>query len=352
VDGIEIERVPSLTPESFVRNYIARGRPVIVSEEPALRSVSQRWSLDYLVSKHTSHRVAVEHYPSGDRSKFWTYTDMELEAYVRLIREDPSQRARYYLAEKPLAEVLPHTHAEVAIPGVLRGMSIKDISLFAGIDTFTNGHYHVTPVEAVLTQLCGAKVLKLYEPRQLAALHPYPWYSMRWNWSRISMCDADAVLPSRATPHVCTLHAGDLLFIPQGWFHLARGLGESISITYFFKGSWAHANARIALRDLAAYAERRVLIDPLMRLSGSAQGIGKLLRLGAFLGIVPRAELDIWTARFGAPVPRARPAGEQEGACLHPETTQGVDCGSGRAAQPGPAVGSREAHKPSAPLRG
>lgn len=245
-----VERVAHLTPESFVRDYRSRNRPVIVTNEAALRSAAATWTLDYLVAKHPAHKVSVQHCPSGDRSQWWTYEEMELARYIELVRTSPATRGTYYLAEQSVTQVFPRTAHEIPAPTPLVDAAIAEVVAFAGVDTFFSAHYHRAPMESMLAQVGGNKQVLLYSPGNFARLRPHPWYSARGNWSRLPMTastDVASAVPAKA--HACTLAPGEMLFIPQGWFHVVRGVGESVSLTYFFRGTWRDAHLRIAARD-------------------------------------------------------------------------------------------------------
>ena len=289
-----IARVSQLGAESFTRDYRRRGRPVIVTQEPTLATVASNWSLDYLLSKHPGHRVAVEHYPTGDRSLFGSRIDMELAEYVDLIRRDPDSRSRYYLADVDVAAVFPQAAPEIAVPPMISDMKMSDITTFVGIDTFTNAHYHSTPMEGVLTQLCGTKQMILWPPQEYQRLNPYPFYSPYCNWSQFVMCDR-AFSPSSiaATRYEFVLEPGQMLFIPQGWIHVARGMGESVSVSYFFRGSWLHAHPAIAARDLASHVQKKMLSwllsPPLGRNRRYARAV---LRIAGAMGMLPKQEIQ------------------------------------------------------------
>lgn len=263
-----IERLSDLSRERFLDDYVVAGKPVVVTHEPTLLRLAA-WDLDYLVDRHPGQIVSVEHCPTDDDLKGgWRRVAMDLASYVALLRSEPGQRSRYYLAERPLGETFPRVAGELEVPAIVRGCRIRKTVIFAGIDTFTTAHYHTAPAEALLTQISGKKKLSLYSARQFYRLKPYPWYSSRYNFSRIPVCaHRRTSLPVDATEFTCTLGPGEMLFIPQGWFHVTRGIGESISCTHFFSGSLRTARPMIAVRDLAAKIQKDFLLWPLARLA-------------------------------------------------------------------------------------
>jgi hypothetical protein len=264
-----IERAPTLDGGVFKDHHVAGRVPVIVTGHSAIRDAATRWSLDHLVERHPDHKVSVEFYEDGNRNRPWVYRSMTLGEYVSLIRQ-PGERARYYLAEKPLKDVLPNLAQDVPPPDFLREVAEKTRPVvFLGIDTYTGAHYHFAPNEAVLMQIVGRKKVVLCPAEQYRSFYPRPWFLKRSNWSRAPMNPGGAQgawMPEdtggrfprlRTAPALeCVLALGELLVVPRGWFHIAYGLGESLSVTHFWDGSWRNAYWKIALRDALTAAQK------------------------------------------------------------------------------------------------
>lgn len=295
----QIPRVSEITASTFHADYVRTGEPVFITGSPRLREASNRWSLDYLVSRHPAHVVTVAHFASGNRTMVPAYLRMELGRYIDLVRRMPGERTRYFLADEPVEQALPNTAAEVPPPPILDGCRIMKTATNVGVDTFTNAHYHPTPVEAVLAQVHGRKHIAMYAPDQMRMLKPYPWYSLRFGCSRIPINHSNATtIAPHARGYDCTLEPGDMLFIPQGWFHFVTGDSENISVTYFFQGRRSDATSRVLMRDSAAILHRRLLLAPLLRLGANHGRLQEVLRAYAALGIIRKNELDIWANHF------------------------------------------------------
>jgi hypothetical protein len=281
-----IERVQTLDRRVLKNHHVAKRRPVIVAGHSPIREAAKRWSLDYLVAQHPDHKVSVEFYQDGDRNRPWAYRSMTLGEYVSLIRQ-PRERARYYLAQKPLREVLPNLAQDVPPPECLdEAEDETDPVVFLGVDTYSGAHYHHAPKEAVLMQIVGQKKVVLCPAEQYHHFYPCAWFSKRPNWSRVPFRsddtpdgdtawmpeDAEKRFPrlSKATVVECVLAPGELLFIPQGWFHIVYGLGESISVTYFWHGLWRNGYWRVALHDALSIVQKQYVLKPLEKVARRA----------------------------------------------------------------------------------
>jgi hypothetical protein len=275
----DIPRVHHLDPDQFRKEYLRKNLPVIVTGNPALRQACARWSFDHLASRHPGHEVAVDAFPDAryappeNRNPPLEQVRMSYREYVRLIRQ-AEHRKNFYLAEQPFAEFPDDVTADAPPPPFIGRRKTHPV-VFMGIDTYSHAHYHPVRNEAVLMQMHGRKKLILIPARDYRRWYPNGWLSWNMNWSGIPMnADPQAVMggadayrawvaegnrhgdhPLAATlePLECTLEPGEVMFIPQGWFHTVYGIGESISVTHFFKGSWRHAHVPLAFRDGVAW---------------------------------------------------------------------------------------------------
>lgn len=275
-----ILRIQNLDSRQFKQDYLAQNRPVIITGYDTLREASKKWSFDYLVSKHPGHKVPVDYYhdsrysPPENRNPPLEQLHMDYKEYVSRIQHSPEDRKKLYLAEQPLSEFPSEITQEAAPPAFLEGKKTYPV-IFMGIDTYSHAHYHPVRNEAILMQMMGRKKLILISAKDYQCWYPNPQFSWNMNWSSIPM-DVDPsktfndsagyqawiqrenkhgkyLKASSVKTLECVLEAGEILFIPQGWFHLVYGIGENISVTHFFKSSWLYAYWPLAIRDGLAW---------------------------------------------------------------------------------------------------
>ena len=274
-----IPRVDDIDPRQFEKDYVARNLPVIVSRHGKLREAAARWDFDHVAARHPGHPVAVDHFPDGNysppknRKPALEQLHMTYKEYVSRIRHQ-DERKKLYLAEQTLREFPPDIIEDAAPPAFLGGKKTYPV-IFMGIDTYSHAHYHPVRNEAVLMQMQGFKKLILIAAKDYRQWYPNPRFSWNMNWSGMPMAEDPSTLfndPDGYQAWVrhanqkgaygdavdaqtleCVIGPGEILFIPQGWFHLVYGMGESISVTHFFRSSWRHAHPRLALRDGLAW---------------------------------------------------------------------------------------------------
>lgn len=103
-------------------------------------------------------------------------------------------------------------------------------------------HHDAWP--GLLFQIHGTKRVVMYGPRDRANLHFRSPLHGAGRWSELPGRSADASPAEfprlgRAARHVCTLRAGDALFIPPFWAHEIEANEANISVPFRFAGSTA-----------------------------------------------------------------------------------------------------------------
>ncbi len=246
------------------------GKPILIKDAVRHWPAITRWSLDHVADVAGARRVPVEFYPEGNYYTGWLSFETTLKRYLELAVQaaDETPGPRYYLAEVRIDERLPELMQDIELPGFIDPALLEYSGLFLGRDTITGLHYHATD-QALLCQIRGTKHLLLYPPQDFRHLYFEPWYSHRFNFSRIDFGRLDlARFPElrRATPLVCTLHPGDACFIPIHWGHVVEGEGTNASVTFFWRAQRRHWAAHpVSAHALAGHRFRAWVTRPLAR---------------------------------------------------------------------------------------
>lgn len=291
-EALELDIIPRIENPSkavFDEEVVPAGRPVVFTGAMKGWAACRRWTSTYLEAACGTRLVPVEYYPQGNRCGQWSFLHMPLRRYLEL--SDSDAHRHYYLAEIPIAQVLPELLHEVECPRVIEPKRIKKEVVFIGRNTFTTLHYH-RGTQALLGQVTGRKHVVLFPPRDTAFLYPERWYSLFTNFSRIDL-EGDVrqtarsyPLFSRARSLECTLEPGEMLFIPIQWWHAARGEGLSVSVTTFWRARLREWNFPVpGLRDLCHLPARSLLLAA----DGAARRLGvqaQFQRLGARMGVL------------------------------------------------------------------
>lgn len=165
--------------------------------------------------------------------------DHRLEAVVRLAAEQS------YLPQFELTRAFPHLRKDLhsrdfwPFPALLFPYAwIGPAGTITGLHTDSSSN--------CFAQLLGSKWFFLFAPDQRDFLHPSPKYD--WG-SELSLVDIARWCASeeqqrayprfaQASGHFAHVEAGDVLFVPRGWWHAVVSLERSVSVSIFGLTPW------------------------------------------------------------------------------------------------------------------
>eukprot|EP00923_Selenidium_pygospionis_P048716 GHVN01083726.1.p4 GENE.GHVN01083726.1~~GHVN01083726.1.p4 ORF type:complete len:184 (+),score=16.70 GHVN01083726.1:1576-2127(+) len=153
--------------------------------------------------------------------------------------DGPSKRIGY-LAQHSLFDHIQPLDRDLATPDyALCGKTDELIRMGWMGPAGTVSPLHTDPYHNVYAQIVGAKYVRLYAPQQGANLYPFEMFLK--NTSRVSSDITSPMSDNSKYPLFKTaqyqetlLLAGDLLFIPNGWWHFIKSVKRSISVSFWF----------------------------------------------------------------------------------------------------------------------
>lgn len=235
----KIERRSNLSREEFLARYYAPGRPVILMDEMEGWPARSRWTPNYL--RNTIGAVAVEY--QGGRSsneRFEMYKDahrreLPFDQFIDLIVGTPGNDAymtAYNSDRNRDALLVLHRDLGFLDKFLSRDADAPHGMLWIGpAGTTTSLHHDLT--DNLIAQIVGRKQVKLIPAADVGKL-----YNQTHVFSEISDLDDPKLDPSRfpllsrARIYDLTLEAGEILFVPLGWWHQVKALDFSVTVTY------------------------------------------------------------------------------------------------------------------------
>ncbi|XP_058087003.1 arginine-specific demethylase JMJ22 isoform X2 [Magnolia sinica] len=226
-----IERRCGISVEEFVLGFEELNKPVLLEGCLEKWAAVEKWDWDYLV------RVC------GDTSFSVGPVEMKLGEYFQyadLVKEERP----LYLFDPKFAEKVPQLGADYEVPPYFR----EDLFAVLGVErpdyrwaiigpTGSGSSFHVDPnsTSAWNAVIRGSKKWVLFPPDVVPpGVHPSPdgaevacpvsiiewfmnFYGATKKWKR--------------RPVECVCRAGEVVFVPNGWWHLVINLEDSIAIT-------------------------------------------------------------------------------------------------------------------------
>jgi hypothetical protein len=276
---MKIDRLSGVSPDAFERDYMRANRPLVVTDALTGWGLPEFWTPAYLLRHFAEEKVQVYN------SYFDFKSIRKLGAYLadRFGRSEPQanppyvrwytklRNVEFFWADAAFAKMalnwsapyfMPRTDYVLPFSPAPRTVD-PTVDLFPAKGLFISERgartgLHVDPwgSDAVLCQLYGTKTWAMYAPDQA----PY----LESNGSVVDTDNPDlGKFPHYARAQASyefVLEAGDVVYVPHGWYHTARSDSDSISLTWNF----VHRAGLGPFRDWLAKA-RSKLDDDVIR---------------------------------------------------------------------------------------
>jgi mannose-6-phosphate isomerase-like protein (cupin superfamily) len=257
---MSVERVDfPLSMEEFYFRFHTRRRPAVIRAQSLgqLGWQTHLWSNEYLAYKAGAQQVLVQRRGAGQYSaETSAYVPMQFTDFLRQVMARPGGDDSIYLnlqtdnvVEPPLLQLL----GDFSIPPFFKDLQLRCINLWMGnsektITTplhhdFNDNLYVVAEGRKHFTLFPPEQAPNLYLRGELQGVEPngiihYTSLSGMPHLSRVDIHAPDlARFPHYARAEPARLdvdvHAGEMLFLPAGWFHQVSSSGRHIAVSFF-----------------------------------------------------------------------------------------------------------------------
>eukprot|EP00268_Persea_americana_P032769 TRINITY_DN3232_c0_g1_i19.p1 TRINITY_DN3232_c0_g1~~TRINITY_DN3232_c0_g1_i19.p1 ORF type:complete len:538 (-),score=102.32 TRINITY_DN3232_c0_g1_i19:332-1945(-) len=173
---------------------------------------------------------------------------------------------RIYLAQVPILNIeskekapLETLQHDIQMPAFLETKPLASINLWMN-SAQSRSSTHYDPHHNLLCIISGCKQVVLWPPSASSFLYPMPIYGEASNHSAVDIEHPDVSMHSRAKHSMdysqkIILHAGDALYIPEGWFHQVDSEDLTIAVNFW----WQSNIMSSMLEHMDAYYLRRII---------------------------------------------------------------------------------------------
>lgn len=268
---MHIDRLSDLSVSDLQQNYSARNLPVVVKGAFEHWPARAKWNLDYFAERFPNKKLEFS-------ERQW-----ELGQFIGQLKSGATPAP--YLNQVKLDEQFQELHEDVGtlkytennllnsrfLPQGMRiHRGIKALFIGSAGSGFGKLHWDATYLHVYISQLHGDKDFLLYAPSDTPHLYANPQAPNDSLIKDINEFDA-AAYPNltKASPIRLTVHEGETLFIPAGWWHSTKMTGVSISIAESALDKWnwnrRYTDFLIEYRLKNSPRARRNLINMYMR---------------------------------------------------------------------------------------
>lgn len=255
-----VERVDFPFPlEDFYLRFHTRRQPVVIRTR-ALAQIgwqTHQWSNDYLAYKAGAHEVLVQKRGGAEYSaESSAYIPMRFADFLRQVMARSGGDDRIYLnlqtdnvIEPPLLQLL----GDFSIPPYFKDLTLRCVNLWMGNseNTITTPLHHDFN-DNLYVVVEGCKRFTLFPPEHAPNLYPrgellgvepngiirYATLSGMPHLSQVDIQAPDRLrFPRYADAEPARMdveiQAGEMLFLPAGWFHQVSSTGRHIAVSFF-----------------------------------------------------------------------------------------------------------------------
>lgn len=232
----EIERVKTLSRKDFLDHYVKPQKPVVIEQLTADWPAYTKWHLDYIKDIAGDKTVPLyDDRPVSHKEGFnEAHATMKMSAYIDLLQSQPTN---YRIFLYNLMKEVPVLKNDFRWPNIgLRLVKQLPMLFFGGENSRVFMHFDIDYSNILHFHFHGKKRCVLFAPDQTRYLYKVPH-------ALISREDIDFDDPDfskwpalrKAKGYVCELNHGEMLYMPEGYWHYMKYLtpGFSMSLRSF-----------------------------------------------------------------------------------------------------------------------
>lgn len=227
-----IEVRDGISKEVFLKEYFKPQKPVVIRGFITDWPAYSKWNLDYMVQVAGEIEVPLyDDRPVDYKDGFnQPHAKMKMADYVNLLKSEPT---RYRIFLWNILKAVPALQKDFTYPDFgLRFMKGLPMLFFGGEDSYTFMHYDIDLANIFHFHFQGKKEVILFDQKQNDYLYKVP-HSLITR-EDINFNDPDyEKWPAlkKAQGYITNLEHGDVLYMPEGYWHYMRYLTPGFSMS-------------------------------------------------------------------------------------------------------------------------
>jgi ribosomal protein L16 Arg81 hydroxylase len=228
----QIPRVSTISKDDFIKNHIRPQRPVVVEKLTHDWPAFKKWNLEYIKKIAGDKTVPLyDDRPVKHEEGFnQAHAVMKMSEYIDLLDEKPTD-FRIFLYN--ILKQVPALQADYKFPKLgMRLIKRLPMMFFGGAGAKVFMHFDIDYTNILHFQFHGKKRCVIFPPDQSSFLYRVPY-------SLIAREDIDFTDPDfekwpalqQAQGYVCELNHGEMLYMPEGYWHYMQYLTPGFSIS-------------------------------------------------------------------------------------------------------------------------
>lgn len=229
---ITIERVYKLTKKEFIKRYYKPQKPVVITNQIEDWPAYTKWNFPFLREVAGEKTVPLYDGRKTDYTKKVNEPDfkMTMSEYIDILEKGPTDlRIFLYNLMKDVPSMKYDMHWPDLGPRLLKNLPLV---FFGGEDAKVFMHYDIDFPNIFHIHFAGRKQCLLIDPKESKYMYrlPYSWLCNE----NIDFDNPDyEKFPAlkKVKPYITHLEHGDMLYMPEGWWHYMKYLTPGFSLS-------------------------------------------------------------------------------------------------------------------------
>ncbi|WP_405378176.1 cupin-like domain-containing protein [Nonlabens sp. Asnod3-A02] len=228
----QIPRVSTISKDDFIKNYLKPQRPVVIEKLTQDWPAYKKWNLEYITQVAGDKTVPLydDRPVKHDEGFNQAHAEMKMSEYVDLLKKKPTN-FRIFLYN--IMSEVPALQTDFKFPKLgMRLIKGLPMMFFGGTDSKVFMHFDIDFTNILHFHFHGKKRCVIFPPDQSPYLYRVPH-------SLIAREDIDFSNPDfekwpalkQAQGFVCELNHGEMLYMPEGYWHYMHYLTPGFSIS-------------------------------------------------------------------------------------------------------------------------
>lgn len=230
----EINAIDRISHSDFYSLYLKTNTSVLLTNMMYNWKAKDLWSLQYFETIGKDKEAFSYRGNIRQNKTNWQYG--RFLDYLEEIKNYDSSNTTTYLGNMSIAEMFPELITHVDFSLISKYTIRNSTSLWIGPPGTITGWHTDRLANNILAQIKGRKLVFLVNPEQTKNMYPSKKYEPGSRLSNVNMEDFDeSKTPNFKDVKVkyALIQPGQMLFIPQNWWHCVYGIDISISSNNF-----------------------------------------------------------------------------------------------------------------------
>lgn len=230
-----IEQIKNLDANTFKKKYFGGKQPVLIKGFANEWAAKKNWNLDYFLNLEGDREILLlsDNFIQDDNR----YTKASFKEYIQRLKDSESSQKEFkdYLTTLNIFEYYPHLKGDIDFSLFEGQTKTNEVTAWIGPAGTISG-FHADTADNMYAQIKGKKMFIICSTDFNRQMYPSDKHIFEAVASKVDINNFDAERFPRFNEIEFTkviLEPGDVLYLPQRWWHYVQSLDSSISISNF-----------------------------------------------------------------------------------------------------------------------